>query len=92
MEGVNIKTGIVSIIKLEKGIMGLSDKVGNETFVMAVPTNQGDSGGPVFVIYEDKYYLIGMAYATYLRADGYGFAVKSNQIMDVVNTLKFIDF
>ncbi len=45
---------------------------------------EGNSGGPVFVSYDDKYRLLGVMQATSLVADDYGFAIKQEYVNELV--------
>ena len=88
MDGINIKTGIVSILRLNKSILGLLPETAPESFVITNPTNNGDSGGPVFVIENGSYYFIGMVYGLWKGVDGYGYVIKSNYILGIIKKIK----
>jgi len=88
MQGINIKFGNVSILEVKKPILGLSKRTAKNSFVMTNPTNGGDSGGPIFVIRDNKLLVTGMCYASAFRLQGYNMAFKSNYIIDVVKEIK----
>lgn len=46
---------------------------------------EGNSGGPVFVSYDDRYRLLGVLYATSLVADDYGFVIKQEYVNELIN-------
>ena len=87
MNGVNIKTGIISIIEIPKPLFGLHERTAKASFVMTTPTNGGDSGGPIFAISNGKHYVIGMCYAG-SNKQGYNIAFKSNYIRMVIEEIK----
>ena len=44
----------------------------------------GNSGGPVFVSYDESYRLLGVMYATSLVADDYGFVIKQEYVNELI--------
>ena len=88
MRGVNIKTGIVSILEIETPILEFHGRTAKATFVMTTPVNGGDSGGPVFVFNNGYAYVIGMCYAATRNVQGYNYAIKSNYILDMISEIK----
>ena len=45
----------------------------------------GNSGGPVFVSYDERYSLLGVMYATSLIADDYGFVIKQAYVNELID-------
>ncbi len=89
MKGINIKTGIVSKLFIDKPILNLPEITALNTFITTVPTIGGDSGGPILAIdkYTKKYYLIGMIYAATRYKEGYNYGFKSNYLMSTTEKL-----
>ena len=45
----------------------------------------GNSGGPVFVSYDEKYLLLGVMHARSLVADDYGFVIKQQYVRELID-------
>jgi S1-C subfamily serine protease len=88
MQGLNIKTGIVSKLGIDIPVLDLAEETAVNTIIITVPSIRGDSGGPVFVIADEKFYCIGMIYALTDGAAGYNFAFKSNYLQNIIQKIK----
>ena len=86
MEGMNVKIGIVSRLRIDKSVLGLGEDTADNTFISTTPTFYGDSGGALLA-YSENYYVVGMVYAKEKDNASYGFVFKSNYLQEVIGKL-----
>lgn len=79
LNGINIKTGIVSM--LDTGKFELDD-----CFTHTVPLNAGDSGSPILAIRGASYEVVGIANAG-TSAQGYNFGIYISRVKEVLDEL-----
>lgn len=89
MKGINIKTGMVSKINIDKPVLTLPEHTKNKTIVITTPTIGGDSGSPLlaFNLNTRQYEIIGMVFAGTNYTEGYNFALKSNYVQTIVREI-----
>lgn len=81
---LNVKAGVVSNTVVSPGHGGDESDLSN-CFLLAIPTNYGDSGGMVF---NRDFELIGIANAMAM-GEGMGFAIKINEVKNYIQTILF---
>lgn len=90
LKGINIKKGIVSILDLSDKYKILGSQSENEykySFLIDCPIVPGDSGSPVLALKNNKYFLVGVVYASSGEYRNIGICFDSNYIKKVVKKI-----
>lgn len=88
MAGVNIKSGLVSKIGIDKPLFEMHERTAAATMVVSIPVNGGDSGSPVFAQRNGKHYFVGIIYAGAPGLQGYNMAFMSNYVKTAVEEIQ----
>lgn len=81
LRGVNIKTGMVSML----GVGGY--EIPEKCFTHTTPMVKGDSGSPILARRGNGYEVIGMANAGILAAQGYNFGICVSYIKEAIKEI-----
>lgn len=89
LKGRNVKAGVVSAIGFNGGDLDIEHipYKYDDLFMIDAGLNPGDSGSPVVVCKNGKYYIMGMAAITAPHSEGMGYVIASNIINEYIQDI-----